>query len=93
MYGSAASQTVSEHDVLAILHTGPGYRNVVGLPGGVRSPYYKLLRDANINGMELREGRGNVYEVGASVLQQSPAAPFHHVNCAIDIVSTGPIDS
>jgi hypothetical protein len=36
----------------------------VGLPGGVASPYYKLLQEANVNGMELREGRGNVYQVG-----------------------------
>jgi hypothetical protein len=43
---------------------GPGYRNVVGLPGGVGSPYYKLLQAANVNGMELREGKGNVYERG-----------------------------
>lgn len=43
--------------------TGPGYRNVVGLPGGVKSPYFKLLQEANVNGMELREGQGNVYQV------------------------------
>lgn len=42
---------------------GPGYRNVVGLPGGVKSPYFKLLQEANVNGMELREGQGNVYQV------------------------------
>jgi hypothetical protein len=36
---------------------------VVGLPGGVTSPYFKLLQEANVNGMELREGKGNVYEV------------------------------
>uniref|UniRef100_A0A383W0J3 peptide-methionine (S)-S-oxide reductase n=1 Tax=Tetradesmus obliquus TaxID=3088 RepID=A0A383W0J3_TETOB len=46
---------------------GPGYRNVVGLPGGVSSPYYKLLQAANVNGMELREGKGNVYERGQPV--------------------------
>jgi hypothetical protein len=39
----------------------------VGLPGGVNSPYFKLLQDANVNGMELREGKGNVYEVGVSL--------------------------
>lgn len=53
--------------VSLLVHTqpGPGYRNVVGLPGGVQSPYFKLLQEANVNGMELREGRGNVYEVGS----------------------------
>lgn len=48
-----------------LLCSGPGYRNVVGLPGGVSSPYFKLLQEANVNGMELREGKGNVYEVRA----------------------------
>lgn len=23
---------------------GPGYRNVVGIPGGVNSPYYPILK-------------------------------------------------
>ena len=36
----------------------------MGLPGGVKSAYYKLLQEANVNRMELREGKGNVYEVG-----------------------------
>lgn len=43
---------------------GPGYRNVVGLPGGVASPYFKVLQEANVNHMELREGQGNIYERG-----------------------------
>eukprot|EP00878_Enallax_costatus_P029288 GHUV01031738.1.p1 GENE.GHUV01031738.1~~GHUV01031738.1.p1 ORF type:complete len:119 (+),score=12.07 GHUV01031738.1:636-992(+) len=43
---------------------GPGYRNVVGLPGGVKSPYFQILQEANVNKMELREGKGNVYERG-----------------------------
>ncbi|KAI8473868.1 MAG: hypothetical protein J3K34DRAFT_409441 [Monoraphidium minutum] len=43
---------------------GPGYRNVVGLPGGVSSPLFKVLQDANVNRMELREGSGNAYEGG-----------------------------
>ncbi len=50
-------------DVASCTFAGPGYRNVVGLPGGVSSPYFKLLQEANVNGMELREGKGNVYEV------------------------------
>eukprot|EP00879_Flechtneria_rotunda_P005275 GHRR01005561.1.p1 GENE.GHRR01005561.1~~GHRR01005561.1.p1 ORF type:complete len:301 (+),score=93.10 GHRR01005561.1:176-1078(+) len=44
--------------------SGAGYRNVVGLPGGVNSPYFKFLQEANVNNMELRVGRGNVYEQG-----------------------------
>lgn len=43
---------------------GPGYRNVVGLPGGVGSPFFKLLQEANVNGMELRAGQGNEYTKG-----------------------------
>lgn len=38
---------------------GPGYRNVIGLPGGTSSPFFKLLEDANVNKMELRPGKGN----------------------------------
>lgn len=34
---------------------------MVGLPGGVASPLYRILADANVNGMVLREGRGNEY--------------------------------
>jgi len=38
---------------------GPAYRNVVGLPGGVKSPLFKVLQEANVNNMDLREGTGN----------------------------------
>ncbi|KAG1665553.1 hypothetical protein FOA52_000699 [Chlamydomonas sp. UWO 241] len=41
---------------------GPGYRNLVGLPGGVKSPLYQVLQDANVNGMELRAGTGNQFD-------------------------------
>lgn len=43
---------------------GPGYRNVVGIPGGVNSPFFKVLQEANVNGMQLREGRGNQHKGG-----------------------------
>ena len=33
--------------------------------GGVSSPYFKLLQAANVHGMQLREGSGNVYVRGA----------------------------
>lgn len=36
---------------------------MVGLPGGINSPYFNLLQEANVNKMELREGKGNLYEV------------------------------
>lgn len=41
---------------------GPGYRNVIGIPGGVRSDLFKELEKANIYGMRLLEGRGNEWE-------------------------------
>lgn len=41
---------------------GPGYRNVVGLPGGVQSKYYKIMQEANVNGMILKEGKGNEFK-------------------------------
>jgi hypothetical protein len=37
---------------------GPGYRNVVGLPGGVRSPLFGVLQSEAPPGVELREGKG-----------------------------------
>ena len=40
---------------------GAGYRNTVGLPGGVDSPLFKILQEENVNGMDLRPGSGNVY--------------------------------
>lgn len=41
--------------------THAGYRNVIGLPGGIRSPFMEVLRQENVNGMTLKEGRGNSY--------------------------------
>ena len=38
---------------------GAGYRNTVGIPGGVNSPLFKILQEENVNGMDLREGAGN----------------------------------
>lgn len=38
---------------------GPGYRNVIGLPGGVDSPLFKVLQKCNVNGMNLVAGEGN----------------------------------
>eukprot|EP00798_Chlamydomonas_sp_ICE-L_P015637 gene15637-21746_t len=43
---------------------GPGYRNVVGIPGGMNSPLFQVLKDANVNGMNLLEGSGNTFANG-----------------------------
>lgn len=66
---------------------GPGYRNVVGLPGGVNSPLFQVLKDANVNGMELRPGQGNRFEgwnkateddlLNVVWVVDSNALPFH----------------
>lgn len=41
--------------------TGAGYRNTIGIPGGVHSDLYKILQEENVNNMDLREGSGNEY--------------------------------
>lgn len=46
------------------MDAGPGYRNVVGIPGGTRSSLFKAFAERNVNGMELREGGGNDGEEG-----------------------------
>ena len=35
---------------------GPPYRNVIGIPGGVKGPLYAALVKANVHGMDLVEG-------------------------------------
>ena len=37
---------------------------MIGLPGGVRSPFMRVLEEENIHGMRLVEGRGNAYRAG-----------------------------
>ena len=36
-----------------------GYRNTIGIPGGVKSDLFKILQEENVNNMDLREGSGN----------------------------------
>ena len=36
-----------------------GYRNTIGIPGGVKSDLFKILQEENVNNMDLREGTGN----------------------------------
>ena len=40
---------------------GAGYRNVIGIPGGVQSDLFKILQEENVNKMDLKQGRGNEY--------------------------------
>jgi peptide methionine sulfoxide reductase MsrA len=44
---------------------GSGYRNCIGLPGGMDSPLFKVIQDANVNGMKLISGTGNIVKSGA----------------------------
>ena len=69
---------------------GPGYRNVVGLPGGTKSPLFKILEEekeksALASAITLVEGRGNDFrdgkaseddEVGKVFVYDSAALPF-----------------
>jgi len=38
---------------------GPAYRSVLGLPGGIKSPLMDIVRQENVNKMQLREGSGD----------------------------------
>ncbi|BDA44563.1 probable peptide methionine sulfoxide reductase MsrA [Coccomyxa sp. Obi] len=43
---------------------GPGYRNVIGIPGGIKSPLFKVLQERNVHNMKLVEGEGNAFVDG-----------------------------
>mgnify|MGYP003968082049 CR=1 FL=1 len=38
---------------------GAGYRNMIGVPGGMNSPLMKVIEEENVNGMKLVRGDGN----------------------------------
>jgi len=38
---------------------GPGYRNMIGLPGGMDSPLLKVIQKKNVNNMKMVKGSGN----------------------------------
>ena len=41
---------------------GPGYRNVVGIPGGIdNEKLMKQMKSANVNDMKLVRGEGNAF--------------------------------
>lgn len=41
---------------------GAGYRNTIGIPGGIQSELFKILEEENVHKMNLREGSGNEYQ-------------------------------
>lgn len=48
---------------------GPGYRNVVGLAGGIKSPFFSILEEENINKMELKQGQGGGFAADGRPLE------------------------
>lgn len=48
---------------------GPGYRNVVGIPGGTSSPLYRILEEENVNGMRLVAGAGGDFDGRGKALE------------------------
>lgn len=40
---------------------GPGYRNVIGLPGGAEGRMFQVIKEENVNNMDLRRGAGNEF--------------------------------
>ena len=39
--------------------SGAGYRNMIGLPGGINSPFMAIIAEENTNQMKLKQGAGN----------------------------------
>lgn len=71
---------------------GPGYRNVVGIPGGMDSPLYPAFAAANKNGMKLVRGSGNELVRGRPTeddvlntvyVVDSTKLPFFPVRCHV----------
>lgn len=65
---------------------GPGYRNVVGIPGGVNSELFKVFESKNVNKMNLIAGEGASFKNGKATendaintvyVVDSNALPFH----------------
>lgn len=46
---------------------GPGYRNVIGIPGGITSPLFNVLQERNVHNMKLVEGEGNAFQDGKAL--------------------------
>ena len=64
---------------------GAGYRNMIGVPGGMSSPLMRIIEEENVNGMKLLEGAGNAPNVkpneddvlNAIWVYDSDALPFY----------------
>lgn len=65
---------------------GPGYRNVVGIPGGMDSELYRAFAAKNVNSMKLVRGEGNTFVNGKATeddaintvyIVDAATLPFH----------------
>jgi NH3-dependent NAD+ synthetase len=65
---------------------GPGYRNVVGIPGGLDSELYQVFASKNVNNMKLVRSEGNRFVGGKATeddavntvyIVDSTELPFH----------------
>jgi hypothetical protein len=65
---------------------GPGYRNLVGFPGGMDSELFKVFASKNVNNMKLVRGEGNRFVDGKATeddavntvyIVDSDKLPFH----------------
>lgn len=71
---------------------GPGYRNVVGIPGGYDSELFKVFESKNKNGMKLIPGEGAEFRNGRATendaintvyIVDSNALPFHQAEMCV----------
>lgn len=71
---------------------GPGYRNVVGIPGGFNSELFKVFESKNKNGMKLVPGEGAEFRNGRATetdaintvfVVDSNALPFHQAEMCV----------
>lgn len=78
---------------------GPGYRNVVGIPGGFGSELYKVFESKNKNNMKLVPGEGGEIRNGRATendavntvyIVDSTALPFHQAEMCAPTTSASP---
>jgi len=65
---------------------GPGYRALVGLPGGFSSPLMSSLRQANLHNMTLVPGYGSdadTLQTDTVLVMDSVAFPFHQAEMCL----------
>ncbi|KAK3252183.1 hypothetical protein CYMTET_38510 [Cymbomonas tetramitiformis] len=69
-----------------IFDRGPGYRAMIGIPGGMKGPLFSAVRAANIHNMTLQEGRGSdedTFDLNKVWLMDSFEFPFHQAELCL----------